>query len=80
MNSDFPEPASNKWEHYQLLVITELKRLNMQDEKLNDRLTEIHTDLIQIKTTMKIRATIFGFVAGAMGTFLALLVEFYKTK
>lgn len=80
MNSEFPEPSSSKWEHYQLLVINELKRLNMQDDKLHDRLTEIHTDLIQIKTTMKIRATIFGFCAGALGTFLTLLVEMYKSK
>jgi len=80
MNDNFPEPTSAKWEHYQLLVINELRRLNQQDEKLNERLTEIHTDLIQIKTTMKVRATIFGFIAGALGTFVGLLVEVYKTK
>lgn len=74
------DPSTSKWEHYQLLILNELTRLNSQDEKMQSHLGAIHDDLLQIKTTMKIRATIFGFLAGGFGTFLGFLVEWMRDR
>lgn len=68
----------DEWKSYQRLVLSELERLSEENKTIAEKFSILHADLIEIKTTLKIKQGILGFIAAALGAMLTALVEWAK--
>lgn len=68
----------DEWKSYQRLVLSELERLSDENKSIVEKFSILHADLIEIKTTLKIKQGILGFIAAALGAMLTALVEWAK--
>ena len=68
---------SDEWRDYQKLVLSELRRLNDNLEKLNNKTQQNAHDI----AVMKVRSGFWGSVSGMVTVVIALIVEsiFRKT-
>lgn len=65
---------SNEWNEYQEFVLRELKRLNNNIEKIEDKLDNISKDTV----VLKVKAGLWGLLGGAIPILIAL--GFYLLK
>ncbi len=76
----FNDERSGSWRVYEKYVLAELARNGQDVDAIRKQLDDIKSDLIEIKTAIKIKQAIFGFVAGALGAVLTGIIEWLKTK
>lgn len=69
--SDNPLNGWNEWSRY---VLKELERLNDCYESMRKDMTDMKTDL----TMLKVKAGVWGLIAGAVPVAIALLVGLLK--
>lgn len=60
---------NNSWAEYRIQVLSELKRISKNVEKLAESDTEIRIDI----SRLKLFAAIWGGVAGVIGTLIVML-------
>ena len=65
---------SEKWEHYQKLVLTELSRLNDQHNGLQNQQRDI---VIEI-AALKVKSSFWGFVGGMIAAALPIVLTLLK--
>ena len=61
----------DKWEKYQNLVLTELKRCHVMQEKSDEKIRQLQIDLAKLQ----VKASLFGAIAGAVSWLLHYLVK-----
>lgn len=73
---NYPDDEGNGWKLWSKHVLIELERLNKKCENIESKLNRMSLDIAMLK----IKAGIWGAVAGAVPVAIALLVGFLKTK
>lgn len=68
------ENGNNNWKEYKKLVMSELKRFNDYQEKLDKKLDKIIVDI----ATLKVKSGIWGFLGGALSVLIIILVWLMK--
>lgn len=66
-----PTPSPNGWNEWSKYVLKELERLNACYEKIDNRLDMVQDEI----TKLKIKAGIWGLVAGAVPVAIALTIK-----
>ena len=62
--------ASNGWEQYKRLVLSELERFNRTQDKLNKKLDKVIVDI----ATLKVKSGLWGLLGGTMPILIALMI------
>jgi hypothetical protein len=63
--------GGNGWTTYQKLVLAQLEQHQQSLDKINDRLSEIRIEI----TELKVKAGIWGLVAGMIPVAIALIMQ-----
>lgn len=66
-----PTPSPNGWNEWSKYVLKELERLNACYEKIDSRLDIVQDEI----TKLKIKAGIWGLVAGAVPVAIVLAIK-----
>lgn len=72
--------ASNNWSEWQNHVLAELTRLNDAVERVEKMNDEDHRELFSNLATLKVKARVWGALAGAipgMGLLVVLLIRYF---
>ena len=67
--------ATNGWNEWSKYVLKELERLNDYQMELNKKVDKLLIDT----TTMKVKASLFGALAGAVPAIIMLIVWLVRT-
>lgn len=65
--------ASNNWNEWQNHVLAELKRLNRNVEHFKEKNEEEHVELFTSIATLKVKAGVWGAIAGLIPGSVALI-------
>lgn len=64
----------NGWDRYQIMVLEKLDGHDKLLEKINDQIVDVKVEI----ATLKVKAGVWGAVAGAIPTIAALLFYLFK--
>lgn len=65
--------AAEQW--FRDIILTEIERLKDDNKELSNKLQILHSDMVEIKTAIKIKQGILGFIAAGIGAIISALVE-----
>lgn len=70
-----PEESMTEWTRHQELVLSELKRLSSNIERLTDDLVGHRIIMASELSALKVKAGVFGFLAGSLPVALQLSIN-----
>lgn len=65
----------DEFEKYRLLIMNNFDRQEADIKELKSLVALLHADLIEIKTSLKVSRSIFGFVTAVIGASVTLFVD-----
>lgn len=67
----------NDWLEYKKLVVSKLEEHDADMKDIKKLFNDLHSDLIEIKTAIKVRQSIFSFIAATFGAIVTLLADWF---
>lgn len=67
----------NDWLEYKKMVVSKLDDHDSDMKELKQLVRDLHSDLIEIKTAIKVRQSILSFAAASIGAIVTLVFEWF---